>query len=198
MFFSRASLVTLALSAIGAKAVYFVPVNTTVTQCDTISLTVKGLPPFTVSVWPGCDDDADADEPYADYHTNSTTINWKVNVATGKTVQFEVEDAHGNVDYTDDYTVKASDDKTCVGVSPSFSTPTTGTSSGAPSTPTTQSAEAPGNVGGGLYPTTTYSAGSTPSTGPIGGLGGAMSNFSPRVEMAGLVVLGSTLASLLF
>lgn len=32
MFFSRASLVTLALSAIGAKAVYFVPVNTTVTQ----------------------------------------------------------------------------------------------------------------------------------------------------------------------
>lgn len=47
MFFSRASLVTLALSAIGAKAVYFVPVNTTVTQVSPLVLYVSRSVPST-------------------------------------------------------------------------------------------------------------------------------------------------------
>lgn len=46
MFFSRASLVTLALSAIGAKAVYFVPVNTTVTQVSPLVLYVSRSVPI--------------------------------------------------------------------------------------------------------------------------------------------------------
>jgi len=207
MFFNRASLVTLAVSAIGAKAVYFVPVSSDVTQCDTIQLNFKGEAPFTIAVWPGCDDDADADQAYASYHTNATVAEWKVNIGSGKSVMFEVEDAQGNVDYTEDYPIKASNDASCLGVKPSFSSPynstSTTTSSASLVKPTTQSQSvsvAPNNVGGNLLPTTTYSDTSSASaTGaPIGGIGGAVTNFSPRMEMAALVVLGSTVASLLF
>lgn len=200
MIFNRASaLATLALSALSAKAVYFAPVNSTVTQCGTISLSVKGAAPFTVAVWPGCDDDSDAEDPYADYHSNLTTINWKVNVASGKSVMFSVEDADGNIDYTDDYTIKTSSDAACIGVRPSFSSPFTSTSSSAPSTPTTQS-KAIGNVGMGASTTMTYSTPESTTTGGIigGAIGGALTNFAPRVEMAAFVVVGSSLAALLF
>jgi len=32
-------------------------------QCHTIQLSYKGTPPFVVSAWPGCDDDATTDHP---------------------------------------------------------------------------------------------------------------------------------------
>lgn len=54
-----------------------------------------------------------------------------------------------------------------------------------------------GNAGGAPTPT---DSGTTTTTiaHHIGGLGGALSNFSPRVELAALVVIGSSLASLFF
>jgi hypothetical protein len=34
-----------------------------VVQCHTIQLSYKGIAPFVVSVWPGCDDDSTTDHP---------------------------------------------------------------------------------------------------------------------------------------
>jgi len=60
-----------------------------------------------------------------------------------------------------------------------------------------------GNAGG--LPTTTPNNATytTPTTTPtttgakkVGGLGGAMPNLSPRMELAGLVIVGSSLAAL--
>ncbi|KAF8314436.1 hypothetical protein DL93DRAFT_2167240 [Clavulina sp. PMI_390] len=189
MFFSRASLVALALGAISAQATYFVPLSAAnLTQCSIVTLNFKGQAPFIVSVFPGCDDDSTTETPYADIqHVNTTSVTWKVNQASGKSVMFEVEDANGNYDYSDDYPITASSDASCVGVSPSFNT-------GA--SPTTQGS--PNNVGGGGDETTTTapSTSTTGNAGLSGGIGGAVTNFAPRIEMAALVVVGSSLAAL--
>jgi len=196
MIFAGASLVTFVLCALSAKAEYFNPVDaSSVIQCHTIQLSYKGTPPFVVSAWPGCDDDATTDHPIAQYHTNLTTVLWKANVAAGKSVMFGIEGAHGDYDWSDDYVVHGSDDPSCVGKIPSFSSP-----SYPATTPTTSP---PGNAGG--LPTTTpnNATSTTPTTTTtttgakkVGGLGGAMSNLSPRMELAGLVVVGSSLAAL--
>lgn len=201
MFFNRAaSLVTVAaLSALSANAVYFSPPSTAaVNQCDTVKLTFSGKAPFTVSVWDGCDEDSTTDVARAQYHTNETYVYWKVNVASGKSIMWGVEDATGDYDWTDDYTVAKSDVASCIGVSPSFSQ-TNGTS-------TTSSVVLPTTAtnianAGGLQATTTYSDSEATTTSAIvvgGGLGGAMSNFSPRAELVAAVIVGSSIASFFF
>jgi hypothetical protein len=196
MIFAGASLITFVLCALSAKAEYINPVDaSSVTQCHTIQLSFKGTPPFTVSAWPGCDDDATTDHPIAQYQTNLTTVLWKVNVAGGKSVMFGIEGAHGDYDWSDDYVVHKSDDSSCVGKGPSFSSP---------GSPATTPATSPlGNAGG--LPTTTpnNATHTTTTTTPtttgakkVGGLGGAMPNLSPRMELAGLVVVGSSFATL--
>jgi len=207
MSFISAAFVTLVLSALSVKAVSFKPVKASkIVQCETIKLSYKGHAPFIVSVWDGCNENVVTDTPKEDYHTNLTTVYWKVNVAAGQSIMFGVEDSLGTWAWTDDYPVKASNDSSCVHRRPSFSdTPTinpttttttanTSTSTGtypttSPSLPTTQT-KAPGNAGG-------YSTTSTTATHHLTH-SGALSNLSPRVELAALVVAGSSLTSLLF
>jgi len=189
MFFTLASLVAIVLWAISAKAAYFNPINPTeIIQCEPLKISYnEGEPPFIVSVWDGCNADATTDVPKEEYHTSSTTVFWTVNVLAGESIMFGLQDKSGSWYWTDDFVVESSKNASCVGMKPSFSSP----GSTNPGTPTTQ---APGNVGG--PPTTTLST--STKAGHIGGIGGALSNFSPRVELAALVVVGSCLASLLF
>lgn len=200
MFFNRAaSIVTaVALSALSVNAVYLSqPVASSLVQCDTIKLTFSGKAPFTASVWDGCDEDSTTDVARAQYHTNETFVYWKVNVASGKSIMFGVEDATGDWDWSDDFTVAKSAAASCVGQSPSFSQ-TNGTSTTSVVLPTTATDIA--NAGG-LQATTTYSDSEATTTSAIvvgGGLGGAMSNFSPRAELVAAVIVGSSIASFFF
>jgi len=181
MSFARTSLVSILLFALSAKAASFNNINPEyIVQCQTIQLSFTGSAPFIVSVWHGCSEDATTETPIEQYHTNLTTVNWKVNVASGKHIMFGLRDK--DWDWTTDYTVKAGDDPSCVGQRPSFSSP------GATTTMSTTTTGAPGNAGG----LSTTHMPTTTAAHP----GGALSNFSPRVELVALVVLGSSLASL--
>jgi len=206
-------LVTIAaVSVLSARAITISePTASSVAQCNTFQLNFSGTAPFTVSVWNGCDEDSTATDALADYHTNSTSASWKVNVAQGKSVMFGVTDATGNYAWTDDYTVATSSDASCVGVSPSFDTTnggsTTSTTAGNPgfssipttqAVPTTSTTALVGNAGGDPEATNSPAPSTTASLGAGGALGGALSNFAPRVELAGLVVLGSSIAAMLF
>jgi hypothetical protein len=193
MIFTRASLISVILSALSAKAAYFFPVDSSeIVQCDTIELSYKGRAPFVVSVFDGCSEDSETDVPKAQYHTNLTTVNWKVNIAAGSSIMFGIEDAKGDWDWTDDYTVHDSDDKSCVGVKPSFSSPGSENPTSPTPTPTPTTTPLPGNAGG--LPTTT----TTTAANHLGGIGGALPSFSPRVGLAGFLVVGTSLASLFF
>jgi len=194
--FNVNKLVTIAgLFALSAQAVFISePEASDITQCNEIKLTFSGSPPFTASVWKGCDSDSTATDALAQYHTNNTYVYWKVNVAEGESIMFGITDATGDYDWTDDYKVGDSSDSSCVGVSPSFSS-----GNGTSTTSTTTTTAYVGNAGGLQASTSTYSATtSTASVGAVGALGGALSNFAPRVELAAFVVLGSSMAAMLF
>lgn len=200
MIFARASIVTFVLSALSVKAAYFNPLHPSVViQCDTIQLSYKGCAPFVISAWKGCDDDAETDVPEAQYHTNLTTVNWKVNFAAGKSVMFGVEDSKGDWEWSEDYVVHESNDSSCLGKKPSFSSPgsenPTSTTTTTTTSTTTTTTQPPGNAG--APPGTTPDTATTTPAHHIGGIGGALSNFSPRVELV-VLVTGSSLASLFF
>lgn len=179
-----------ALCALSAQAVYITePSASDVVQCNTIQLTFSGKAPFTVSVWDGCNEDSTSTEPLADYHTNNTYAYWTVNVQEGKSVMFGITDNTGDYDWTNDFTVGNSNDASCVGVSPSFSSV-----NGTFSSPTTT---APLNNVGGAQ-TTTATSTSSVHAGPGAALGGALSSYTPRVELAAFVVIGSSIAAMLF
>lgn len=195
--FNVNKLVTIAgLFALSAQAVFISePAASDITQCNEIKLTFSGFPPFTASVWKGCDSDSDATDALAQYHTNNTYVYWKVNQAEGDSIMFGITDATGDYDWTDDYKVGDSSDSSCVGVSPSFSS---GNGTSTTSTSTASTTVPVGNAGGLQASTSTYTSTSTASIGAVGALGGAMTNFAPRVELAALVVLGSSMAAMLF
>jgi len=192
----RTSFVTLVLLALSVKAVHFTSVPSDVVQCGIVKLSFEGGAPFNVSVWRGCNEDAETDKPEVENTTSSKTVYWEVNVASSKSIMFGIQDSQDSWDWSGEYTVKESNDKSCLGKPSSFSdspiVKTTTTTTSISSLPTTQTG-APGNAGGGYTTTSTSSKTSTTHFTHSG----ALSNLSPRVGLAALVVAGSSLASLL-
>jgi hypothetical protein len=183
----RLSVVTLGLFSLVAAvhATYLAPISDkAVVECEPLKFTYSGTAPFTISVWPGCDDVDATDEPTTTYQTNFTSVTWTVNVASGKSIMFGVADANKNYDWSDDYTVQKGNSTACIN---KFTVWTPPSSNNATTT-------APiGNAGEG--PTSSSTPKSTSTAHIVGLTGGAVSSLSLHTEVAALAILGSIVAT---
>ncbi|KAF8604553.1 hypothetical protein BDV93DRAFT_91060 [Ceratobasidium sp. AG-I] len=92
------------------------------TQCGSVDITWSGKKaPFTLSVLPSCG--SGSDDPLFELPPmNATSYKWTVNLpsSTGA-VAFAITDAEGNEAYTDEVTIRKSDDAACLNAAASSS-----------------------------------------------------------------------------
>ncbi|KAJ1307876.1 hypothetical protein OPQ81_001956 [Rhizoctonia solani] len=126
---------TLVFAAAAAMSVSGLRIDTPVelTQCGTVDLKWSGKnSPFILSILPSCE--SDSGDPLMEFTgVNSTSYKWTVNLpsSTGA-IAFAITDRDGNEAYTDEVTIKKSDDVACLSVASSSAA----TTSGAPATST--------------------------------------------------------------